>query len=184
MLNCWIQLSNYRRNDFAPLFQEDIDEGYVHNNATLEGWPPSEVKFSTEDGEAVKVPRHLNISVKRTLLNISQSEGPDPAYSDPGDSATFQVNITNTGNTMLNSVELNDSVVDAEAIDCDQDFTGTDSKFFPDSHPSGAPLVCYVTVPLTAFYVDAGGFIGTSEVRPLRANSRWQVRYWPRGSSC
>lgn len=165
-----------------PLFQEDIDEGYVYNNATLEGRSPSGVKFATADAEVVKVPRKMNISVERILVNISQSEGSDSTYSDPGDSATFKVNITNTGNTVLNSVELNDSVVDAEAIDCDQDFTSTDSKFFPDSHPSGAPLICHVTAPLTASYVDAGGFNSTSEVRSLRADPCWHVRRWPRGS--
>lgn len=114
------------------------------------------------------VPRQMNISVERTLLSISTSEGLNATYSGPNDTATLEVTITNTGNTKLDSVELNDSAVDAEFISCDQDFAGTDGKFLPDSHPSGAPLVCHVTVPLTASYVDAGGFNGTSKVGPAR----------------
>lgn len=144
----------------------------MHNNATLEGWSPSPGagKFTTGDAEAVMVPRQMNISVKRTFISNSESEGLDSTESDQGDSATFEVTITNTGNTILSSVTLTDSIVDAEAINCGQDFTSTESKFLPDSHPSGAPLICSVTVPLTASYVDAGGFNSTSTVGPLRAN--------------
>lgn len=151
----------------------------MHNSATLEGWSPSPgaMKLSAEDAEAVMVPRQMNISVKRTLLEITESEGPDSTNSDQGDSAIFLVSITNTGNTVLNSIELADSVVDAKAINCDQDFTGADSEFLPGSHPSGAPLVCHVTVPLTVSYVDAGGFNSTSQVGSLRAFTCRQVRH-------
>lgn len=155
--------------------QEDIDEGYVYSTATLEGWSPSpgSVKLTTQDAEAIMVPKQMGISLERTLVDISESEGLESAYSDEGDSAIFQVTVTNTGNTMLSSVVLTDSAVGAEAFDCDQTFTATDSEFFPGSHPSGAPLVCLVTVPLTATYVDAGGFNGTSEVGLApSANSR------------
>lgn len=153
----------------VPLsLQEDIDKGYVRSNATLDGWSPSPgtMKFSTEDAEAVMVPRQMNISVEKNLLSISESEGLDSTNIDPGDSAIFEVTIMNTGNTVLKSVELTDSVVGAEAIDCDQDFTDTYSRFLPDSHPSGASLVCHVTVLLTASYVDDGGFNSTSKVGP------------------
>lgn len=148
----------------------------MHNNATLEGWSPGEVKFTTEDAEAIKVPRQMNISVERTLISISVSEGLDSTYSDPGDSATFEVTVTNTGNTVLNSVELTDSVVDAEAIDCDEDFPGTVSKFLPDSL---APFICRVTVPLSTSVVDAGGFNSTSEVGLKSAKPCWQVHHSP-----
>lgn len=146
--------------------QEDIDEGYVHTTATLQGWSPSpgSVKLTTQDAEAIALPKQMGISLERTLVGITESEGLHSAYSDEGDSATFQVIITNTGNTVLNSVVLTDTIVGAEALDCDQDVTTIDSEFLPNSHPFGAPLVCLITVPLTAIYVDAGGFNGTSEV--------------------
>ncbi|CAM9294792.1 unnamed protein product, partial [Ectocarpus fasciculatus] len=146
--------------------QEDIDAGYVHNTATLEGWSPSPgaVKVTTKDAEAVMVPRQMNISLESTLMSMSKSEGLDSAYSDEGDYAIFQVTITNTGNTVLSSVAPTNSIVGPEAFDCDQDVSAADSEFLPSSHPSGAPLVCDVTVPLTASYVDAGGFNSTFEV--------------------
>lgn len=149
-----------------PPLQEDIDEGYVYTTARLEGWSPSpsSVKFATEDFEAIALPKQHGISLERTLLDISGSEGLDAVYSDEGDSAILQVTITNTGNTMLSTVVLTDTIVGAEAFHCDHDFTATDSEFLPSSHPSGAPLVCLVTVPVTANFVDAGGFNGTSEV--------------------
>lgn len=141
----------------------------MYNTATLEGWspPPDAVKFTTQDAEGVMIPRQMNISVERTLVQISKSEGLDPTFSDEGDSAAFIVTVSNTGNTVLRSVEVTDSAVGAGAIACDQDFTASDSEFLPSSHPSGMPLVCSVSVPILASYVDAGGFDGTSEVRPV-----------------
>ncbi|CAM9970653.1 unnamed protein product, partial [Ectocarpus sp. 12 AP-2014] len=93
--------------------QEDINMGYVHNTAILEGWSPSPgaVKVGTKDAETVTVPRQMNISLESTLLSMSKSEGLDVAYSDEGDSATFQVTITNTGNTVLSSVILTNWIV-------------------------------------------------------------------------
>ncbi|CAM9332684.1 unnamed protein product, partial [Hapterophycus canaliculatus] len=148
------------------LLKEDIDVGFVYNTATLEGWSPlpGAVSFTTQDAEAVMIPRQMNISLQRTLVQMSKTEGLDPNYSDVGDSALFQVTVNNTGNTILSTVELSDGDESAEVLECDQDFTAAGSKFLPSSHPSGAPLVCNVTVPLTSFRVDAGGFNGTSEV--------------------
>lgn len=144
----------------------------MYNTATLEGWSPFPVavKFTTKDAEAVMVPRQMNISLERSLVQISRSEGLDAEYSDVGDSAVFEVTINNTGNTMLSAVILSDGVVSVDVLKCDKDFTAADSKFFPSSHPSGAPLVCNITVAITASYVDAGGFNGTSEVsvQPLK----------------
>lgn len=122
------------------------------------------MKVATKDAETVTVSRQMNISLESTLLSMSKSEGLDVAYSDEGDSAIFQVTITNTGNTVLSSVIPTNWIVGSEAFDCDQDVSAADSEFLPSSHPSGAPLVCEVTVPLTASYVDAGGFNSTSEV--------------------
>ncbi len=127
------------------------------------------MKFTTKDAEGVMIPRQMNISVERTLVQISKSEGLDPTFSDEGDSAIFSITVTNMGNTVLTSVEVTDSTVGAEAIACDQDFTASDSEFLPSSHPSGRPLACNVTVPLLASYVDAGGFDGTSKVRLVGA---------------
>lgn len=149
-----------------PPRQEDINVGYVYSTAFLEGWSPSPgaVKVATKDTEAVTVPRQMNISLESVLLSMSTSEGFDSEYSDEGDSAIFQVTITNTGNTVLSSVILTNWIVGSEAFDCDQDFSAADSEFLPSSHLAGVPLVCDVTVPLTASYVDAGGFNSTSEV--------------------
>ncbi|CAM9789547.1 unnamed protein product, partial [Ectocarpus sp. 6 AP-2014] len=154
--------------------QEDINAGYVHNTVILEGWSPTPgaVKVATKDAETVTVPRQMNISLDSTLMSMSKSEGLDSAYSDEGDSATFQVTITNTGNAVLSSVIPTNWIVGSEAFNCDQDVSAADSEFLPSSHPSGAPLVCEVTVPLTASYVDAGGFNSTSEVTAVDPDNR------------
>lgn len=140
--------------------------GFVYSTAILEGWspPPDAVSFMTQDAEAVMVPRRMSMSLEKTFLDMSTAEGLNGNYSDAGDTVVFQVTINNTGSTILSAVALSDGAAGAEAPQCDQDFTAPDSKFFPSSHPSGAPLVCNVTVPVTAFYVDAGGFNTSSEV--------------------
>ncbi|CAM9230892.1 unnamed protein product [Scytosiphon promiscuus] len=146
--------------------QEDIDVGFVYNTATLEGWSPlpGAVQLTTQDAEAVMLPRQMSISMERALVHISNAEGLDADFIDAGDSALFAVTINNTGNTMLSTVMLSDGAGSVRVLECDQDFTATDSMFFPSSHPSGTPLVCNVTVPVTASIVDAGGFNGTLEV--------------------
>lgn len=132
----------------------------------LEGWSPTpgSVKITAQDADVAILPRQISISVERSLLSVSTSKGLNSVYSDAGDSATFEITITNTGNTVLSEVVLTDSAVDVETSDCDQDYTATDSEFLPDAHPSSTTIVCSVTVPITAAHVDAGGFSGTSKV--------------------
>lgn len=113
----------------------------------------------------VKLPQKMGILVNRTLESISTTLGLNSVSSDEDDVARFKVTITNTGNTVLSAVVLTDSVVaDLDDSACDPDFRAADSKFLPDSHPSGVAIVCTVDTVLTGSHIDAGGFTGTSKV--------------------
>ena len=156
--------------DLFPLAQEDINTGSVSNSATIEGWspPPGSVRVIDEDGDDVKIPQKLAILVNRTLESISTFRGLNSASTDEGDVARFKVTISNTGNTALDAVVLTDTgvaAVDVDGSNCDRYFTAAGgSKFLPDSHPSGAAIVCTVDTVLTGSHIDAGGFTGTSKV--------------------
>lgn len=116
----------------------------------------------------VKLPQKMEILVNRTLESVSTTLGVNSVFSDEGDVARFKVTITNTGNTVLSAVVPTDSVVaDLGDSACDPDFRAPDSKFLPDSHPSGAAIVCTVDTVLTGSHIDAGGFTGTSKVGSL-----------------
>lgn len=109
----------------------------------------------------------MGILVNRTLESISTIRGLISVSTDEGDVARFKVTIANTGNTALDAVALTDTVVaaDESGIDCDRNFPETGgSKFLPDSHPSGAVIVCTVDTVLTGSHIDAGGFTGSSKV--------------------
>ncbi|CAN0062389.1 unnamed protein product, partial [Laminaria digitata] len=150
--------------------QEDIDTGSVSNSATVKGWcpPPGSVEVTGQDGDIVDLPQKMEILVNRTLESISTIGGLNSAVSDEGDVARFKVTITNIGNTALSAVVLTDTAAvvaaDVGGIHCDQDFSAASSNFLPDSHPSGAAIVCTVDTLLTGSHIDAGGFKGTSKV--------------------
>lgn len=150
-----------------------MNDGSVRNNATLEGWSPSpdSVKETARDADVVALPRNMGVSVKRTLVSVSTSEGLNSAYCDVGDFATFEVTIQNTGNTALTTVVLTDSMTDAGNALCNHEYSTADSKFLPTSNPSGVVIVCHVTVPVTESHVDAGGFSATSEVSRARGGA-------------
>ncbi|CAM9578740.1 unnamed protein product, partial [Sphacelaria rigidula] len=146
---------------------DDIDAGSVSNNAILTGWTasPGSIKITTMDADIVSLPRQSAVFVVRTLQSMTVGAGPNTQYSDEGDVATFNITVSNTGNTRLRGVMVTDSMFDPEDLDCDQDFTDpTSSAFTPASDPDGASIVCIGAVSLTKSEVDAGGFEGTAKV--------------------
>lgn len=145
----------------------------MRNNATLEGWSPSpnSTKETARDADVVALPLKMEISVERRLVSVSASEGLNSGYCDVGDFATFEVTIQNTGNMVLSTVVLTDSMTNAGNYFCNHEYSTADSKLLPTSNPSGVVIVCNVTVPVTESHVDAGGFSGTSEVSRTREDT-------------
>lgn len=148
--------------------QDDIDAGFVVSETTLEAWTPSPSAeiLEAEASDYTALPRLPGISVEITLRTMTKADGINPTYSDAGDTATFDIHITNTGNTRLNQVVLFDDMF-GDSITCDHDFSGTASGFLPSSHADGFPIVCEAVMHLTYDDVDAGFISGAADVSGL-----------------
>lgn len=153
---------------FAP--QDDVDAGFVFSEAAVEAWSPSPDSTSVDEKETgtFTLPGRSIISVEKAMRNITNTDGIDPTYSDAGDTVTFDISITNTGDTRLNQVLLTDEMF-GDNITCDYDFFGEDSGFLPSSHPDGHPIMCEAQTRLTHADVDTGSISGTAKVCWLTA---------------
>lgn len=154
----------------SPLHtQDDIDAGSVESEATISGvsLSPSLVLISSTASDVTKLPRQHSISVEKTLRSITSAQGLNTGYSDAGDSGTFDIVVTNTGNTVLSTVKLTDDTFRDGMVTCDHDFSATTSRFLPAAHPDGVSIVCEGKVYLTSSHVDRG-ITGTAKVRLSR----------------
>ncbi|MCM3661127.1 VWA domain-containing protein [Georgenia satyanarayanai] len=84
-----------------PLTQADVDAGTVVNTATATGTTPSGEDVSDEDPATVPVPQLADITVVK-----EGSLGDEPHAA--GDTVTYTITATNTGNVTLSGVEIVD----------------------------------------------------------------------------
>lgn len=110
----------------------------------------------TSENDTTILPQKPVILMKIGLKAITKTEGIDPDYSDANDMVTFDVIITNTGNTRLHEVQLTN-----DSIKCDHELSGTTSGFL-SLNPNGI-LACEASTRLTSVDVDTGSIIGTAE---------------------
>jgi uncharacterized repeat protein (TIGR01451 family) len=92
------------------LTQADVDAGSVANTATVTGTPP--IGDPVDDGDAVTVelPPSSAITVVKTAGAIDDN---DSNGIDAGDTITYSFTVTNTGNTTLTAVAVDDPMVTA-----------------------------------------------------------------------
>lgn len=145
--------------------QDDVDAGFVFSETALGAWTPSpnSEQVEAQATDNTTLPRMPRISVEKNMRAMSVADGVDPTYSDAGDTATFDISITNIGNTRLSQVVLTDDML-GDSITCDHDVSGTADGFLPSSHVEGVPIVCEAVLHLTPDDVDAGFISGAAEV--------------------
>lgn len=114
------------------------------------------------------------MSVEKTLRSITVTGGIDRTRSDAGDTAAFDISITNTGNTRLNQVSLTDDMF-GDNITCDYNFNDTTSVLLPSAHPDGAAISCEASMDLTSVDIDAGFIAGASEVSRSSSKAPTQI---------
>ncbi len=108
------------------------------------------------ENDTTILPQKPVILVEIGLKKITKTDGINLDYSDANDTLTFDVTITNTGNTRLHEVELtNDSIA------CDHDLSGMASGLLP-LNPNGG-LSCEASTRLASVDVDTGYIIGMAE---------------------
>ncbi len=84
-----------------PLTQADVDAGTVLNSATVTGTTPSGEDVTDEDPATVPVPQLADIAIVK-----EGSLGEKPHAT--GDTVTYTITATNTGNVTLAGVEIRD----------------------------------------------------------------------------
>jgi uncharacterized repeat protein (TIGR01451 family) len=92
-----------------PITQQDIDVGNVTNNATASGRTPSNANVSSADQTRVDFNATSSLTMVKTGVLVPGSNG----RADVGDDINYQFVVTNTGQTTLNSVTINDPLLSA-----------------------------------------------------------------------
>lgn len=149
---------------YLPPRKDDVDAGFIFSEARVGAWTtsPNSIAVGAKANDSTPLPQKPGILLEKSLRAITKAAGIDPTYSDAGDTATFHIFITNTGNTRLSKVVLTD-VMFGENITCDHDFSGARSDFLP-LRPDGHPIVCEAVAYLTSVDVNTGYITSTAEV--------------------
>lgn len=153
--------------------KDDVDAGFVFSGAEVNARTLSSnyMPIRAKANESTALPRNPEIFLEKSLRAITVAAGIDPTYSDAGDTATFDIYITNTGNTRLNEVVLTDGMFN-DGITCDYRFNGTTSGFLP-LHPDGHRIACEAVTHLTSADVDTGYIASTAEVSMSTTDSAY-----------
>jgi uncharacterized repeat protein (TIGR01451 family) len=89
------------------LTQADINTGSVVNTATATGTPPFFPNVTDTSTDTVNVPQLPSLSVtKAGSLNLGAN-----GIADPGDTITYTITVTNTGNVTLTGVSATDPII-------------------------------------------------------------------------
>ena len=129
------------------LTQADVDDGQIHNTATVHGTTPGGSTVTDDDDHTVDLPATGSIQLIKTAGALVDVDGNGP---DAGDQITFSFEVTNTGNLKLDPVVVTDPLVGpvtcpSGGLDPDESFTCAD-----------------VTYPITQGDVDHGSVDNTA----------------------
>lgn len=138
----------------------------MFSQATITGRSPSPDSeiVSAEATDTTNLTQKPSILVETAVSVVTTAAGINAAYSDAGDTVSFEIIVMNTGNTRLSKVILTGDKF-GDDISCDHDFSGASSGFLPWLHPEGHAIVCEATLYLTSMDVDNSVISGTTKVR-------------------
>jgi len=144
------------------LTQSDIDNAVeggansVSNTASALGSPPSGSAVESADSTAVTTIVSMpEINIVKTAGTPTVGLGPNVAITDPGDTITYSLEITNTGNTSLSSINVTDSIATVDCLPFDLSI---------DTIAPGASVSCTAIYTLDQDDLNAGEIVNQAEV--------------------
>ncbi|WP_172976594.1 DUF11 domain-containing protein [Roseivivax sp. THAF40] len=131
-----------------PVTQEDLDRGFITNEAF------AETTFGADDTTVLSQPDVVRVDgALAPALTLAKSAAPLPV-SGAGHELTFTVTATNTGNQTLENVVVRDPLID--------DFTCVSDALAP-----GAQLVCTGDYIVTQADLDTGSLVNVASGRAV-----------------
>ncbi|MEV5573787.1 hypothetical protein AB0L06_27410 [Spirillospora sp. NPDC052269] len=118
---------------------EDVALGSIHNTATAHGTPPSSGTPIDSPPSDVTV-----TAVTNPGITVAKSADPD-TYNTVGQTINYTYQVTNTGDTQLDSIGITDNLPGLSAITCDA------TTLAP-----GASTTCHATYQVTQADLDNG----------------------------
>ncbi|MCB2209962.1 sortase [bacterium] len=136
------------------LTQDDIDNGFVSNTATVTAYDPNDSAITAQSSDSKSYNAYPSISlVKEGTLNIDVVEPDDRV--DVGDTITYTFTVENTGNVTLTDIAITDPNLDISGDPIELAPGGVDDTTFTG------------TYELTQADIDAGAFTNTATVSGL-----------------
>jgi len=127
------------------LSQDDIDAGSYSDTADASGTPPTGPDVTDSDTEKVTIPTTSTLTVEKSGVLNDGADG----IAQEGETISYTIKVTNTGNVSLSSVTVTDTEV--ESISCPA------TTLAP-----GAFMTCTATHTLTQDDIDAGKYDNTA----------------------
>ena len=134
--------------------QADVDAGQVDNTATATGTPPTGPDVTDTDNAQVPAVQTPDVtSVKQASVTDVNGNG----ITDVDDEIDYTVTVTNTGNTTLSNVTVNDPLLAG---------VGITISCVPTTLAPGASVTCTADAAyvITQADVDAGAVLNTATV--------------------
>ena len=138
------------------LTQADIDAGTFYNNATATGTPPAGAGADVTSTEDDTRPLVQVSTVGITKAGVLHLDGVAPTgIANPGDTITYTITVTNTGNTTLTNLSVADNTSGVV-------LTGSPiASLAPGASNNSAYTATYT---LTQANIDAGTFVNSVTV--------------------
>jgi len=128
--------------------QSDVDEGFIDNTATAAGTDPASSPVTSE-------PSVANLLLTRiSTIDLTKTHAAVASPAKAGNLVTFLYTVTNTGNTTLNSITIDDNMSGLSTPTCPaagSAWPGTAGQLLP-----GQSVNCSAVYTLKQADVDAG----------------------------
>lgn len=152
------------------LSQADVDNAIIGganavvNSATAAGEDPANnAVTSPSDNATQTIAADSSIEIVKSAGAPTVANGADATLVDPGDTITYQLDVSNTGNTTLSNVQVSDTIA---TVSCPAT-TDLGNAFVNDGSSQlavGDSIVCTAVYALQQPDLDSGGVQNTADV--------------------